>query len=613
MRSKEEYVKMCEEVYHSETLIEKFKTRFSEKECETIDRILKEEKTLSKKDWETIYQENKDNHIIVNALTASKMLPKSILSDIARELSSTGIITDDDDKILAHLSKQELSEEDMEILYPVLRYNVNLDIDFFIRSRYDKEKQVLIPDKNILFIAKKQLAEYKPEDSNTLSSLLFVKDIDWVQKISDMDLPEEVNTAFVNNEYLPDELRNKFFQKGCEWSMIKVFTPEMAKECYESAIETVSETYDEENKRAKAGCGDIYYKTKCFLNDMITKNALSWDMELDLTMRLLNRKNRSSDNLLRDIFYHTKNQRVLELAEQIKNINDKRVAYRNRNMPEETLKKYAYKLSKKMIKNAEEGKGNKTPEAWFAYMEDFVTRIPFSDEAYKLFMNQGDWKLQLCVACSPCTPDHILNSIIKESGIEENRPEVYWVVAKMVLCAKINQWYRETDLSEETKNELINFLKESPTSMKKDDYFNIKRSTNLSYATQSLSHIAERESHEDVQKVIDFLKQEKEQTKDVYKKKYTDIIDYMLFAIKTKYQERTNMEDYQKTGDPSKCTKDTLDEIMRRIHSRNRYKYDMYSLYKYFNENIDEFYKIKEELDKREREINKEKETEIEK
>ena len=552
-----------------------FKDNFDIKAMVVINDIEEHAKEFNNAKWAFIANEFKDNHDVMLAALKSGCVPTDIVHSILENtkmvkenITTYYNISQEDIRIVASAMYNDISQSDLETIYKYLGKQM-ISMHGFNTS-YSKECNDRINPNAMNFMAITLAKNYDPpvrayyHDSDGLAVITFVKDENVIKEICNLpDVHEDVRAMCINNPYISDELRDEIFQIGCNVELLTKFTPSILDEVYRSAIESLESGFEATEKELRSA----HFMSKSFLYDLVTKHVLTEAMEIDLANIVLSQADTSMDNLRHQIFYCTKSPKVLELAEKIKG-KDKLTAYENEYMPETMLRARTDKMLKTIKKNIETNNRRKTPDVWFEYLRKYVHRLELSSADYEMLLNENDSHLIVAIATSPKTPKDVLESIIQKQ--EVNR----YISPRVAVAARMNIECKE--LPDNIKEHMMKFCKEiHPHSYELEKYMenislaeknNNIRTSNLTYATQSLEAIV-READDDIlKKVFDII--ETNRGKEPNPKAVIEY-DYMTHILEKEQTKKQQKNQFKETG-----SIEGFDEAMLRTILQNMTRHD---------------------------------------
>lgn len=236
--------------------------------------------------------------------------------------------------------------------------------------------------------------------------------IDQIRKSSENK--EAILTQLLNNEFVSEAKRDAIFDEfGCDFKELKNPTPHMVELIYESTVATVFHSDMTRYSTKTSEESRIYYDSVFILGDLARYGKLNSGMQLDLMNMLMERKDRSSESLTRELVCGTNDPRVLHLALNLKSTNDKDSAIENKHMAPEDLLTVA-KISKKKI-DTELKKATYASPKHRKRLLDIATRITLPDEIYETMFRMDESATGNVLSSSPYSPRHIIERTLRDA------------------------------------------------------------------------------------------------------------------------------------------------------------------------------------------------------
>jgi hypothetical protein len=413
---------------------------------------------------------------------------------------------------------------------------------------------------------------------------------------------DRIISEMINNYFISEEKKDEIFNEFCvDIENIKKATPYIVEEIYRSSISTIfkSDDYASKTNEEKKG----YYIAKKCLSNCISHHLLTSGMEYDLMQMLVDRNNRSSDNLTSELVARTKDPRVLHLALGLKSTTDKDRAIDNKYLSKEDIIEVS-KISQKAVER-DLKKHRYASDKHTRRLNDLSQRATLPDDVYETMLKLNDYTIQKNLPLSIYTPRHVLekllNSILQEKKIEmqEHRPvktiqEKELIIRLMLFCID-NKLPREKGLN------LINAITNNHKTTSKIYYYS------NNYEIESALRLKK-------QSIKDFLLENSEV--NTYKKFFLDILS--KFEFENDYKEAV-LQILDLIESPDKIDKNkeeqkpmSLKEVQSEINSFTFFKYKYFTLERQLNIYINleddaiELLKLNEQKEKLEKEIEKE-------
>ena len=518
MRTKDDYIYMHKLLYkRSYGHVEDFVKLFDLEKYKTIVEIIDRHKNFSHEKWEVVYENNKKDIAVLLTLLNTKMCPTDIVSKMLNEIefakdTSSGRIkyeSYEQRSLIANIINYDLCDKDLQFIFDI---DGNGVLNLFDTYSCNLKKEIDIPQHNVEKIAEYYCGKFTDGKFNRyrtpkeLLPLTYVKNDDVVRKIVMTNPLEMIITQAINNPHISEKLKNELFELGPRYENISEFTFDTACSMYETAIETFDEAYDEKTKTVVKGFANSYWDAKCVISQLLKTHSLPPSLEMDFAKRIVNRKDRSQDQLTADLFRYTKNPDILRLAPEIKS-KDKEIAYKNEYMPADVLKSYVEKMCDKMIKLTNANKRNDIPGIWYEHIKNAVPRIKLDDKHYDIILNTGGESECIAIAQSPYTPEHILKSLITTFDLEKYNMRKNTHSEKVKFSAQLNLFFRNNDIDNATKSSIYKFIQDAPYNVSYDESHetNKRPDARYSYAIQSLASIVKYQDKKSYKKIKTYI------------------------------------------------------------------------------------------------------------
>lgn len=622
MRTKEEYIKTFEKLakmMKGNYKVEKFADSFSLLKLQDILDIKNLNEIFLKTQWDILYNRNQENDYILLQMLETNNCPMSIVEKIIynSETFKKDIIhsvdrtkRNIDDELFIAALQYDISQKLFDTIYKYFGSEiVNL---FDTQYHYRQKKIEKISESSLERICNKVKEEYRPPKDrstyyissnvdHTTDCFRYIKNHQYIKKLINEDIHENIRTALLNNFNLKGDnpfdakLMNAIYDGGCVLEYIRNWTPYIKKEVTSSIYDAFVTGFDEDTGKLLPKPDSIYYRAKTVLCDLAEKEVLDEDYEYDLAMRILDQKNRATDNLTSAVFCHTKNPNIMKKIKDIKS-GDKTTAYsKNKYLIPDVITERVDELMKKMKKDIEKGKEKNIPDVWYEYLADYCLKVPFQSEQYRMVAGICNKGLALNIATSTKTPKE---DLIEFAQTYRNLTTNLWApISTIAVGAYANIFCRENNISDHTREELMKYFCELPSSTTIKDLDNNRSYLNLSYATQSIKAIVNSCDRDEAKKVYEFLK-------DFYKNKTVSdkekgILEYSIAVMEKQFEKQQERELFDKSNDLSKCPDWYLEERRRKLFNLLRYNPNAIDTYINLEEKFDEINQVYEECDKR--------------
>lgn len=407
----------------------KYYKEYSESTQNTMDKIIKYGNKLKQSEWENIWKENRDNSVVLYALSQNKYTPKDIRTFVANETIK---------KYKTEKHKQDITCWTlMNCLKNTIPDTVKLEIIDLIKNEifrdlgkygYDNSmheetnsiwgnKPCPYDEYTLRCLCDIYLSAKKWQKDIEYSPFRHIKDNKYIQEV--MNSPkctEKIYTAIANNCYISYDLRLQASQNA-DIEKVYYATLEMKEEIYKLATETYLEMPLNPKTRSKYKTNkeDIraYNKALNFLCNKIRARWLPECMEIDLVNRIEALHNGLfKDYVLQTLFQHTTSERVLETAERMNKNADVLTAYSNENMNQNTRKLFVDTMLKQMAK-----KGFAPNNESRRYIiTQALQSMTFNEKDYECIMKTMPYFTHQQLAESTKTPRYILKDIVDKTN-----------------------------------------------------------------------------------------------------------------------------------------------------------------------------------------------------
>ena len=301
-----------------ENVPQKYKKIF--REISDIGEIVKIEDFFNEKEMNAVMDyrkhitNNKENPIWLEkikslateypALTQEIFLnpksPQKLISDI--------IITTKYNWLLMDALKRDLPNADYEYIALYKKKDIENIVNDSVK--YDNGRERLLKHFHpnfINFLYIKHNDMFPVRLANFITDDLFVYDALYKMKHEEgRELSEDELGYIVGNVNLSDDVREKAFEFGCNYFIVDKFPQSIINEVYESCVELVFDTKEEDIEDKK-----YYEDAKVLLRKMITNRMLPMHKELDLYERSFDSKDDDLKRYVSNIAKHSDHEGVM--------------------------------------------------------------------------------------------------------------------------------------------------------------------------------------------------------------------------------------------------------------------------------------------------------------
>ena len=263
---------------------------------------------------------------------------------------------------------------------------------------------------------------------------------------------ELILTQLLNNPFMPEAKRDAIFDElGCNFKELKNPTPHMVEVIYESTVDTVFNCDMNRYSSKTREESQIYYDAVFILGDLARYGKLTSGMQLNLMNLLMDRKDRSSESLTRELVCGTNDPRVLHMALSLKSTNDKDSAIDNPHMADEDLIAVA-RVSKKKL-DAELKKSTYTSPKHRKRLLDLATRVTLPDDVYETMFKVDASATGNVLSSSPFTPRELI-----EKTLSDALDPSIWTRTPQEMQARLMLFTLDNDLPMEKTMNLMEML-----------------------------------------------------------------------------------------------------------------------------------------------------------
>lgn len=260
----------------------KFTNAYNEEERDIVLKMYNEGKypNYTEQDWQNFYQRCKGNQNLLIALCLHPAVHPKIVQQVMLNKPYKKVCL----AILFHKNDSQFTDITIrECLNNLSDKNI-MDIIDKLPSEEDKgnpfNQKVTEYLANRLYTTVHLDYEVKPYDYIVAH---YMKNKSCASIIIEKDLSELLNTNIADNPNLPDNVRNRAFEKDVDYMGIHNMTPKMAKSMYETVIDVLTE---------KEGASGVIYNPSISLSStilyrLIINNALTPAQEMDLAHRYI--------------------------------------------------------------------------------------------------------------------------------------------------------------------------------------------------------------------------------------------------------------------------------------------------------------------------------------
>ena len=586
MLTREEYLQAYKKFAKMNTHYDyaKFESSFNYEEMRALLDIHQNAESFNEGKWNFLYANFNKNARVLYKIITSGHCPINLLERIANEtetiknnISRSWDRPDNESDLLVEIARRDISKSMFDKIFPY----VDSQILSAFNSQYysNKDKAENISDATLKNICEKVIETYEApkkkhsyisvnDADHTTDVFQWIRDKEYIREINQRDIHENIRTALLNNRNLnPNnpkdaELMKEIYDGGCVIENINNFSYEIKREISESLYDAYLTGFDETTGELKSKTDHIYYNAKSVLSHLASHNNLDEDIEYDLGMRLIDLKNRSTDQLVSAVFCNTK---LPDLIRRIKDIKsgDKTTAYeRNPYIPEDVLKERANELLTKMKKHIEKGQDRKIPDVWHEYLASYCQEISFTPEQYSMLAVRAEKKLALSIATSPVTPkDDLIAFANRYADNAENWKS--YLAGNILLGSNTNIFCRENDISKRVTDNLMKYFVELPSSTTKTDLDDKQYHNNLSYATQSIEAVSKYCDKDERDKVYKYFKEYLEQPNISPKEK--NLLEYTIAVMDRDINKEKEFEKFDKEPDITKWSDSYFRAQIRKV------------------------------------------------
>lgn len=396
-----------------------------------VEKVLKELKTinLTKEDrdgWGKFYEQHKDKPLVLYETLCSKDIHPYLESWIINPAISAYTKADSYthekhiNKLIMYKGlERELDDYQVKAIFNALGNDLFDTLQSYTTFP-DKETGLHHPcqfSQKSLKIIGDCIMPYKKYKTRWYQQpFRLISDEKYLQKI--LDNPkcnETIRESIVNNTLVSDNIRMEAFNGGVNFDNI-IYAPKEAKDIiFNSIMETYTDLnvnpVTRKNRNFSKSEIKVYNRAINAMSYKLNHRFFNEEHQLDLAYRIYDlHGGKEKDCVLGLMFKYTDSKKVLEMANMFHLSSDVEIAYQNPLMDKEMLMKRSEELFKKLNKN----KTWNVPEAKYNTFVTLIKNHPLSDENYQIILNSGiDNNLLSYCAGSYYTPKHILDDIIK--------------------------------------------------------------------------------------------------------------------------------------------------------------------------------------------------------
>lgn len=246
---------------------------------------------------------------------------------------------------------------------------------------------------------------------------------DFLSKIEN-DTKERIFSAIASNINFSDGFRNKVFDMGCNYSMIKSPTNYMKREIYLCAAETFFEIEDNFTDIDLTNTKYGAYKQL----EILTKNGLPTECESDLLHRInkLHSLTNDTKKLLNNVFKNTHNPRPLKMIRLFNDPLLEDVAYNNPRMAKYKIRDFGASMIPELCSYVtKHGTNNIINNRYFKKVFAGLNAAEYKQKEYKTLLSCNIPFLDVYIAKSRFTPEPILQEIIETKNSDVLNDIVY--------------------------------------------------------------------------------------------------------------------------------------------------------------------------------------------
>lgn len=599
-------------------------------ELETMQEVVDIEENaqdMNHSEWVDWYNKNKDNVSVILAGLNTKKVPRDIIHEIIEGLDIFSptfklepVLSHKIAMLLGYSIINDIDIKDFTKVYDCIgRMAIHtLSANKFLSKELPEDLVRFIIDKTLQNFENKkppyyigspipELTEIKNE--NCLKEICNGEEINLPYNFNDAQ-KEIIRTAIINNRNISDEYRNQLFFAGCDWKKIKIFTPRMTEEVYQSCIDAFTNGYDKKKGRVVPSEKFNYESSITMLNKLLKNKMLPESMQYDLAQRIISRECKSMDEFTGDLFESSEHPEVLKLAVHLKS-KDKEKAYNNPNMPLELIQKRAEDFCKKISKYLDKGQTEKIPNIWDEHIANCLYRCEIGDEHYETLKRYGGTLSSLAIMLSDKTPQNIkddfYNYLIKIKDVKNNNA---MFDVRLQVGYELYEFCKKENISDNILDSLKKYIKNGcQFTTRWDAYHSMCPRTHyqLSQIIRIIDDMVKDAENQDIEKIIKFCREKAKDSFEVKKQKtYEDkkenAYSFLTYALEDAQRDNLSKQKYNISHNPKDLTDNAFADILKEKLSDTRYDKLCFEYYKKIYENGDELYGLMEEDERRQEE-----------